>query len=84
MSVSVRLRCKRCHEDYELVPGEGLTVFCSTCRHRYGARLYEDEQTGLNRRHEWSKEQMERAPWGHPDKELNKKLIFLPGIPLKP
>lgn len=56
MSVSVRCRCKRCGADYELQPGKPITVFCETCIHRYGARLYKHETMGLNRRTDLARE----------------------------
>lgn len=70
--LTIRSKCKRCGAQYELQPGKPLTVFCETCIRRYGARLYEHEQTGLNRRYQLSKEILNaKRQKGDPLREFN-------------
>lgn len=60
----IKIRCDRCHEPFWLQPGFPLTQFCETCVKRYGKRLFEDAQFGLNARYQFCKEQLNRAPSG--------------------
>jgi hypothetical protein len=75
--MGVRIRCKRCAEDFELIPGYGIQVFCETCKRQMGRKIYESEQLGLNRRYAWQRDQESRAPWGNVNKNVGKRILIL-------